>query len=190
MGKTYYDFREIPIPSFAKVNKANNTVYVLLDTRNKRGDFNRRNIGKRANTNTMYVNDNFRQYYPDLWNNHYGHIEEAKSDFLHCGLYMAALAIVHKNGLYDTLIETFGPRIANAFLDFSLYCIHYKSNVALTYSSVMEEQALFSKNPYSDSWYSDTFHNLEGSNRKLFLDKLQLSQLVRLYQKIEPDNIL
>lgn len=171
MGKTFYDFREIPIPSFAKVNKANNTVYVLLNSRNARGDFKRRNIGKRANVNTMYVNGNFRQYYPELWNTHYGHIEEAKNDFLHCGLYVAALGILKGNGLYETLLESFGPKISNALIDFSLYAIHAKSNVALTYSSVMENQALFSKSVYSDSWYSDLFHTLESEKRRAFLEK-------------------
>ena len=82
MGRTYNNLREIPIPQFAKVNRANDTVYVILNSRNSRGDFRRRNIGKRASSGTMYANDNFRRYYPDLWNSHYGERMNAKEDFL------------------------------------------------------------------------------------------------------------
>lgn len=171
MAGTYYDLREIPIPDFAKVNKSNDVVYVQLNTRNKRGDFNRRNIGKRAKDGTMYVNDNFRRYYPDLWNEHYGERMEAKNDFLHYGLYTAVLGILKKTKLYDVLLDSFGPNTANALIDFSMYCILYRSNSAMSYTSLMEEQALFADAPYSDSWYSDLFHKMEGSDRKRFLDK-------------------
>ncbi len=171
MAGTYYDLREIPIPDFAKVNKANDVVYVQLNTRNKRGDFNRRNIGKRAKDGTMYVNDNFRRYYPDLWNEHYGERMEAKNDFLHCGLYAAVLGILKKTKLYDVLLESLGPNTANALIDFSMYCILYRSNSAISYTSLMEDQALFSSSPYSDSWYSELFHKMDGADRKRFLKK-------------------
>ncbi len=171
MAGTYYDLREIPIPDFAKVNKANDVVYVQLNTRNKRGDFNRRNIGKRAKDGTMYVNDNFRRYYPDLWNEHYGERMEAKNDFLHCGLYAAVLGILKKTKLYDVLLESLGPNTANALIDFSMYCILYRSNSAISYTSLMEDQALFSSSPYSDPWYSELFHKMDGVDRKRFLEK-------------------
>ena len=171
MAHTYYNFKEIPIPDFAKVNKATGVVYVLLNTRNKRGDFNRRNIGKRAKEGTMYVNDNFRRFYPDLWDEHYGGRMKAKNDYLHCGLYAAMLGILKKTKLYDVLQDSLGPQTSNALMDFSMYSILYKSDAAISLPSLMEDQALFSNEPYSDSWYSDLFHSLDGNDRKNFLDK-------------------
>ena len=98
MGRGLYEnLREIPIPDWAKVNKATDMVYVVLNTRNKRGDFNRRLIGKRANKHTMYANDNFRIYYPEEWNKYYEGKLESKSDFLHFGLYAAVLGILHNS---------------------------------------------------------------------------------------------
>ncbi len=171
MGRGLYtNLREIPIPEWAKVNKATDMVYVVLNTRNKRGDFNRRLIGKRANKNTMYVNDNFRIYYPDEWNKYYEGKLEAKSDFLHFGLYTAVLGILEKTGLYNALLESFGPLHTNALIDFSMYSILYKSDSALSFASLMNDEVLFSGKAYSDSWYSELFHGITGDKRKKFLN--------------------
>ncbi len=166
----YKNLREIPIPDWAKVNKATDMVYVILNTRNKRGDFNRRLIGKRANKHTMYANDNFRIYYPDEWNKYYEGKLESKSDFLHFGLYAAVLGILHKGGLYNALLESFGPLYTNALVDFSMYSILYKSDSALSFTSLMSDEVLFSEKAYSDSWYSELFHSITGDKRKKFLN--------------------
>ncbi len=171
MGRGLYtNLREIPIPEWAKVNKATDMVYVVLNTRNKRGDFNRRLIGKRANIHTMYANDNFRIYYPDEWNKYYEGKLETKSDFLHFGLYAAVLGILEKTGLYNALLESFGPLYANALIDFSMYSILYRSDSALSFKSLMSDEVLFSSQPYSDSWYSELFHSITGDKRKKFLN--------------------
>ncbi len=171
MGRGLYtNLREIPIPDWAKVNNATNMVYVILNTRNKRGDFNRRLIGKRANKHTMYANDNFRIYYPDEWNKYYEGKLDPKSDFLHFGLYAAVLGILHKTGLYNALLESFGPLYANALVDFSMYSILYKSDSALSFTSLMSDEVLFSEKAYSDSWYSELFHSITGDKRKKFLN--------------------
>lgn len=166
----YTNLREIPIPEWAKVNKANDTVYVILNTRNKRGDFNRRIIGKRANVHTMYVNDNFRLYYPDEWNKYYEGKMDTKSDFLHFGLYAATLGILNKTGLYEALLESFGPLISDALVDFAMYSILYSSDAALSFPSRMSNEVLFSTQAYSDSWYSNLFHSITGDQRRKFLD--------------------
>ena len=164
----YTNLNEIPIPEWAKVNKANNTVYVILNTRNKRGDFNRRIIGKRANVHTMYVNDNFRTYYPEEWNKYYEDKMTPKSDFLHIGLYAAVLGILNKTGLYGVMLDSFGPCTTNAFIDFAMYSILYRSDAALSLQTVMSDEVLFSSRTFSDSWYSSLFHDITGDQRRKF----------------------
>lgn len=171
MGRTYTNLREIPIPQFAKVNRANDTVYVILNSRNSRGDFRRRNIGKRASSGTMYANDNFRRYYPDLWNSHYGERMNAKEDFLHAGMYVASLAMMNKNGLYEAMLDSYGPKAANALSDFAMYSILNSGDAAMNFTSSMEMHMLFSQKAYSDSWYSDLFHEMKSSDHAGFLDR-------------------
>ena len=156
MGKVYYNKREIPIPDGLHINHNDGRVYSIttdLDGNKKRVVF-----GKATSETTMHVNDTFKMLYPDLWRKYYGD-EELHPFNLRCGLYALTLGAGHRSGLYEILLDTFGPQHGNAIMDFAMYSFLTRTDVAQLYEDAMADQALFSGKLYSDSWYSALFNS-------------------------------
>ena len=160
MSHIYREKREIPIPENSYINKHDGRVFVFLpsDGNAKKRDCKRMNIGKAATEKTMYANENFRFYFPELWEKYYGGSDGKMKYVLHPGMYALTLGICHQNGLYARLLDVFGPADANLMIDYAMYSIMDHSNVSLGYSDRMSSEVMFSHNrACSDSKLSEFF---------------------------------
>ena len=132
---------------------------------------------------TMNPNSNYVARYP------YEFSRAAKGKLApvtkRCGLYMLSLALSHRNGMYPTLVECFGPENANAIMDFANYSILFRSNVAKDYPHLMSDQLLYSDKLYSDTWLSELFENrMTASQQEDFKDKWAASCRERGIKKV------
>lgn len=146
MSHIYREKREIPIPEGAHTSKTDSRVFVFVadnpDTPIR--DRKRMNIGKQATATTMYPNENFRFFFPKLWEQHYGCSDKKYKYVLHPGMYALTLGICYQNSLYPLLLDTFGPEPANQIIDYAMYSIMEQSNVSLGYQDRMSSEVLFS----------------------------------------------
>ena len=156
MRHIYFEKKEIPRPLFVKTD--GDRCYANYDIGD--GGTKRIYVGVIADkaSNTMYVNDNFKLYYPGEWEKHYGNTEAPHFKY-NVGLYSLTLAILHKYNLYDIIHDAFGPLYGNALIDFAMYAIMERANVAYRFPALMSDQVIFSKDRVSDEWLSDTFSN-------------------------------
>ena len=106
----------------------------------------------------MHVNDNYRHYCADEWKKWYG-----KDNLPHyqynVGMYAMTLTVTHRNQLYPILHQAFGPLYGNALLDFAMYSIMERSNVAYRFMAAMEHEVIFSKDRMDDSQLSVMFES-------------------------------
>lgn len=153
MGRIYRNLPEIPIPSDAKLNHYDGQVSIYSYASGTR---RRMVIGKAASETTMYVNDNFRLKFPQLWNQHFGEKLPQISQ-IHAGLYGLALGIGLRSGLYKMVQEVFGPQNGNALMDYAVYSMRWRSSTTQLFEEEMRDQMRFSSKLYSDSWYSSFF---------------------------------
>lgn len=158
MGHIYWELKEIPIPEGAHINQNDGRVFIFMDDGETIRNSKRKTIGQATSSTTMHPNDAFRYFYPNLWKEHFGD-DRIQERVIHAGLYALFLGIGYHTSLYPLLVDSYGPLYANAIMDFSMYSIKEKSDVAQTYESSMYNQILFSKKHYSDSWLSDFFKN-------------------------------
>ncbi|WP_406546082.1 hypothetical protein [Succinimonas sp.] len=122
MSHIYREKREIPIPENGHINKHDGRVFVFLPAAGnaRMRDLKRMNIGRAATEKTMYPNENFRFYFPDLWENYYGGTADPLKRVLRPGMYALILGISYENGLYERLLEVFGAAGANLLLDYAM----------------------------------------------------------------------
>ena len=153
MGRIYRNLPEIPIPPEAKLNHYDGQVSIYSYASGIR---RRMVIGKAASETTMYVNDNFRLKFPQLWNQHFGEKLPQISQ-IHAGLYGLALGIGIQSGLYKMIQEVFGPQNGNALMDYAMYSMRWRSGTTQLFEEEMRDQMRFSSRLYSDSWYSVFF---------------------------------
>ena len=115
MSHIYREKREIPIPENGHINKHDGRVFVFLPAAGnaRMRDLKRMNIGRAATEKTMYPNENFRFYFPDLWEKYYGGTADPLKRVLRPGMYALILGISYENGLYERLLEVFGAAGAN-----------------------------------------------------------------------------
>lgn len=168
MAHIFWELHEIPIPEGAYINHNDGRVFLINDDGN--GHSKRRVIGHATSDTMMHPNELFRFLFPAEWELYY-HEKNFPAHELHVGMYMMTLGIGHKTGLYPILHEIYGPLYANAIMDYAMYSIMDRSNTTQLFSDSMRRQVLFSKEPYSDSWYSDMFHHHmdEDANHQLRL---------------------
>jgi len=170
----FKNLREFPIPNFAYVSKNDGRVFeYIIEEGKPLVKCPRRSIGKATSATTMIPNSNFKEFHKDLWIQFYGEKDYVPSRILvNAGLYASTLSIVSKSGLYDILIDTIGTIPANGTIDYSMYQMMSKSNVAMTYKEHMDRYVQFSPNTYSDTWWSNFFRTkISDNNRELFLSK-------------------
>lgn len=163
MGRIYRNLPEIPIPSDAKLNHYDGQVSIYSYASGTR---RRMVIGKAASETTMYVNDNFRLKFPQLWNQHFGEKLPQISQ-IHAGLYGLALGIGLRSGLYKMVQEVFGPQNGNALMDYAVYSMRWRSSTTQLFEEEMRDQMRFSSKLYSDSWYSSFFSQKMSKDRKI-----------------------
>ena len=164
MSKVYRNKPAIPIPPEAKIKNRDGRVYINVDVN---GVTRPVIIGYAATKFTMFVNDTFRDHYPNEWIQYYGK-EELKPDRLYIGCYAITFGIIHKFGLYPLLLNTYEPTDTNAILDYAMYYILYQSSVTQLYPERMRDEVLFSNTVYDDSWYSGFFKRLSTDQHHRF----------------------
>jgi hypothetical protein len=155
MSHIYYEKKEIPIPEGGHVNRNDGAVRIYLDPSVPRRKSPTMVIGKATGATTMHPNDNFRQRYPSLWEQYYE--EKAPVHVLHYGMYLSALSIGCRTGLYGALQAAFGPLYANALMDWAMFTVLSRTNVASSFPGVMADQVVFSGRRHGDAWFSDLF---------------------------------
>lgn len=156
MGHIYWEKKEIPCPPDAHPDKGR-----VLYWRDIGGGKNKKiDIGRyaRKEDNMFYPNENFRVYFPELWEKHYGEADKLRYN-LGIGLYAAVLAAGHKTGVYSCVYEALGPLYGNAIMDYAMYSIKERSNVAYLFKPCMADSVIFSKDRNDDDWLSDVFTN-------------------------------
>ena len=149
--------KPIPIPPDGKTNK-----YDKRGSKYYKGTDGKRRrhiIGCVTDEGFMIPTENFRRLYPVLWDQYYGK-ETPSQRLMRTGLYALCLGIGVKTTVYEKLQSSFGPQYANAIMDFAMYSIRERTNVAQLMSESMSEHMLFSIKRYSDSWYSEFFSKL------------------------------
>lgn len=156
MGHVYWEKKEIPIPEGGYINHTDGRVFVFLSDALPTRQSKRMIIGHATSDTTMHPNDNFKFYYPDLWEQHYGE-KGYQEHSLRAGMYALTLGIGYETGLYTDLLDIYGPMYANFLMDFSMFSILERSDVAMDFKDKMKGSVCFSKEAYGDSWISDFF---------------------------------
>jgi hypothetical protein len=146
---------------------SDNRVYVVVQKRyfkeHKYNKDEREWIGKAVNEHQMHPNNTFKLRYPELLKSvpHLNVPVYVKQ----VGMYAAALAIGERSGLYQDLISSLGPRMANLVMDYATYSIITKSNVLKDFETEMSNRMLFLGEPYSDSWINEQFNKTITDNQ-------------------------
>lgn len=185
MSHVYWEKKEIPIPENAYINHNDGRVFIYLNG-------GRKVIGHATSETTMHPNDSFRTVFPDLWKDNYGAKDTLPFE-LHAGLYMLTLGAALTNGIYSILVDVYEPMYANAIMDYVMYSLHAKSDVTQAFSEFAQDQILFSRKYYSDSWYSDLFRSqmtsqLEGDFKVRWLKHCQDLGITRAWIAIDGSN--
>ncbi len=190
MAHIYWELHEIPQPEGSYLNRSDGRVFLMSDDGN--GKSKRRVIGHATSDTMMHPNDLYRFLYPTEWELQY-HEKSFPSHELHMGMYLLSLGIGHSTGLYPILHETYGPLYANAIMDYAMYSIMDRSDTTQLFTDRMSREALFSKESYSDTWYSELFkrHMPEDANhqlRLLWLKKCQQQGTTKVWLSIDGSN--
>lgn len=172
MSHIYWELPEIPRPSGSYINHSDGRVFLMSE--DGRGKKKRKVIGRAASETTMHPNDLFRYLYPALWSEHYGDRNLPEHE-LHIGMYALFLGIGYATRLYPILQEVYGPLYGNAIMDYAMYSIMDRTDSTHLFPERMAREVLFSKDTYSDSWYSELFrtHMSGEHNHRLRMEWLR-----------------
>ena len=146
---------------------SDNRVYVVLEKRYfKDVQYNKDDrawLGKAVSDTQMHPNETYKIMYPETLKG-VPHLN-VPIYVKRTGMYAASLAIGERTGLYEDLINNFGPRSANLIMDYATYSIITKSNVAKDFETEMADKMLFLGESYSDSWINDQFNDVISDNQ-------------------------
>lgn len=168
MSHIYWELREIPRPEGSYINHSDGRVFLMKD--NGLGKKKRQVIGHATSETMMHPNDLYKYLYPEDWKQYYGG-EQLKEHELHIGMYAATLGIGYGTNLYPIIQEVYGPLYGNAIMDFAMYSIMEQSDATHLFPDRMAGHVLFSREAYSDTWYSELFqrHMPEDANHQFRL---------------------
>lgn len=159
----------VDIPEDAHTCK-DNRVYVVLEKRYypdlRYNMDNRAWLGKAVSDTRMHPNNNYKMLYPEKLKS-VGHIN-LPTYVKRTGMYAAALSIGEQTGLYTDLVENLGPRSANLVMDYAVYSILTRSNVAKDFETEMAGQMLFLDRVYTDSWIQEQFDSITDNQLQAF----------------------
>ena len=148
----------VDIPADAHVC-SDNRVYVVIEKRYyQQLGYNldhRMWIGKAISEKQMHPNDTYKEKYRETLEG-VQHLNLPEYT-LRIGLYCCCLSIALANGLYSDLNMFFGPESANLIMDYAMYSLAEKSNVAKDFQGAMADRMLFLGRAYSDSWIQEKF---------------------------------
>lgn len=155
MSHIYWELHEIPRPSDSYINHSDGRVF-LMSNDGLNGK-KRKVIGRATSETMMHPNDLFKYLYPSLWTEYYGDKNLPEHE-LHIGMYALSLGIGYATWLYPILQEVYGPLYGNAIMDYAMYSIMDRTDTTQLFPDRMAREVLFSKETYSDGWYSELFH--------------------------------
>ncbi len=193
MSKIYRNLKKISIPKEAFINKCDGRVFIFTSPSETRRKSNRKVIGRAANQTEMYPNDVFKALYPNEWQEAYPE-DNTPPYVISCGLYSLLLGVGYKTGLYKTLVDCYGAKHANHIMDFAMYSLKEKSDVAMSYSESMRTEMCFSKNINGDEWWSQFFKSMIDEDtsyrfRTAWLDKCKGNGLNSVWLSIDGSNV-
>lgn len=179
MSKIYWNKKEMNIPEGGHIDHSDGSVYVYLNEGKTIRTSRKRVIGHAASETTMYPNEYFRQTYPSLWKEAYGE-ESSTNSFLKTGLFSLALGIDNSCGIYQKLIDVYGPETANAIMDYSMYSILSKSNVAMEFEDRMRDEELFSRKRLNRNDIGKLFNEELDKEKNISFKKEWIKKCVEL----------
>lgn len=196
MSHIYTEKEAIPIPENAYIDITDARVFIFVPMgANVPLRYRKRmNIGKAASKTMMYPNDSFRLYFPHLWEKYYGPEDSKFRYILHPGMYALTLGVCYGNGLYETMLKTFGPKPSNRIIDYAMYMIMTQSNVSLGYGDRMMYEVMFSQDGgCSDTLLSAFFAKGFGYDtnydfRSKWLDKCVANGVTKAWISIDGSN--
>ena len=118
-----------------------------------------------GSTTKMYPTSQYAEIFPSEW----AKISKTriKPAVKSIGMFTALQAINQKTGIKDILDNVYGADKASAIIDYAMYSIIHHTDDASGFVHRMRNELLFSKAPYSDTWYSRLFE--EEMTRELEL---------------------
>lgn len=152
MSHVYRERPEIPIPHEAYINHSDARVYLMEPVTKKRTV-----IGVATSESTMHPNDTFRKLYPEIWDQVYSKFNDPKGYEMYVGMYGLCLGASYKNGLYQVLQDTYGPKYTNIIMDYSMYSILERRDVTQLFPERMRKEVIFSKELPGDATLSNIF---------------------------------
>lgn len=166
MSHIYWELHEIPRPSGSYINHSDGRVFLMSE--DGLGKKKRIVIGRATSETMMHPNDLFRYLYPALWSEYYSD-QDLPEHELHIGMFALSLGIGYRTHLYPILQKIYGPLYSNAIMDYAMYSIMDRSDTTQLFPDRMAGEVLFSKEVYSDSWYSELFRtHMSGDQNHCF----------------------
>ena len=163
---------EKPKCSRIVIQKDRNIMRVYYKTeikynKDKKCNFDKRiAIGKMVDDKYMYPNDNFFDFFPDLYP-----LDEPvnKSGALNIGMYAIAEKLFDTLGMTEMLTEVYKSE-DNIIKDLVLYLIISEDNVVQHFCDYEYNHHLFNDRTVSDSYICEMFQNIEITTHEYFLD--------------------
>lgn len=118
-----------------------------------------------GSTTTMHPTSQYAQVFPSLWEE--VSKERVKPAVKKIGMFSACQAINSMTGIKDILDNIYGCDHADALMDYAMYSILYHTDETSAFTSRMKNELTYSKEPFSDSYYSRLFE--EGMPKELEL---------------------
>ena len=115
-----------------------------------------------GSTTTMHPTTQYAQIFPSLWEA--VSKERVRPTVKRVGMFSACQAVNSSIGIKDILDNVYGVNHADAILDYAMYSIIHHTDEASAFTSKMRNELTYSKEPFSDSYYSRLFE--EGMSRE------------------------
>ena len=132
VGKVDRNCKDIPMPEGAYADRYDGRVFILLPGEN--GVLRKKTIGhmtdRTKGAERMIPNQYFREFFPNQWTEAYPD-EKVPFHEMGIGLYALTWGVCDCNNLYSILQDVYGPVYANSVLDYCMFTIKHRSNVAL-----------------------------------------------------------
>ena len=161
MGRVFRNKSPIPIPREAYVDKH---MKVFVTFRGPKGERIRYLIGRAISRTHMFSNTNFKQIYPQLWDEYYGNEDNHAEPTIKVGLYAILLGISWDNALYPTLCNSCGIINCNMLMDFAQHGIINRSSTAMILQDYMQDRMSFSQKWPNDTLLSKMFcHDINST---------------------------
>lgn len=117
----------------------------------------------------MHPTSQYAEVFPTRWEalTH----EKPKAAIKRIGMFTALQAINSKIGIKDALDSVYGDDKGGAILDYAMHSILHHTNELSTFEDKMRLELLYSKAPYSDSYYSKLFEEQMSREQELLFKK-------------------